>query len=106
MTCPAVIQGCEQWNRWLNPNHSPMLTSEALKGRNRMLGGGIRLLPMVRYGVIVLALCLLLSDSFRLAFSAGSSQRVTPKTQPVRSARTVHGIPTAQPMGAKRHSGV
>jgi hypothetical protein len=108
MTSPIVIRGVEQWNR-LSTDYSPLLISEDSenpKGRSRVQGGGIRLLPVVRYGFILLALCLLLSDTFRLAFAASPSQHVSPNTQAVRSARTVHGNPHARLAGAKRHSGV
>jgi hypothetical protein len=43
MTSPSVIRGSEQWNRWFT-DHSPLLMSEDLEGKSRMLGGGIRLL--------------------------------------------------------------
>lgn len=105
MTCPVVIRGAEQWNRW-STDHSPLLKSGDSEVRSRLPGRGIRLLPAVRYSFIFLALCLLLSDTFRLAFSRNSSQDVSPKTQPVRSARTVHGISHARIVSAKRHSGV
>ncbi len=103
MTCPGVIQGVEQWSRWSNLNHRTLLMA---KGRSWLPGGGIRLLPFLRYGFILLALGLLLSDTFRLAFSANSSQDVSPRTEPARNAQTVHGNSHARLMSAKRHSGV
>ena len=106
MTCPAVIQGAEQWSRWSNLNHRTLLMAKGLEGRSWLLGGGIRLLPFLRYGFILLALCLLLSDTFRLAFSANSSQAVSHRTQTARGARTVHGNSHARLMNARRHSGV
>jgi hypothetical protein len=106
MTCPAVIRGAEQWNRWFNPNHSPLLISEGSEGRSRMPGGGIRLFPVLRYSVIVLALCLLLSDSFRLAFSGNTSRDASPRLQSAHSARTTHGPAHARIANPKRHSGV
>ena len=106
MTSPIAIRGVEQWNRWYN-DHSPLLTSEASEGRrSRMLGGGIRLLPVIKYCFIFLALGLLLTDSFRVAFSANSSQHVRPRTQAARSVRTVHGISHGHETTEKRHSGV
>jgi len=109
MTSPIAIRGVEQWNRW-STDHSPLLKSEDLGRWSRMLRG-IRLRPVFKYGFILLALGLLLSDTFRLAFSAtppsaSPSQQVSNKTQPVRSARTVHGISHARVTSAKRHSGV
>jgi hypothetical protein len=41
-------------------------------GKESIAWRGIRLLLVLRYGVIVLALCLLLTDTFRLALSANS----------------------------------
>jgi len=105
MTSPIAIRGVEQWNR-LSNDYSPMLISEGSEGRSRMPGGGIRLLPAVRYGFILLALCLLLSDTFRLAFVSSPSQNASPHAQTVRSARTVHGNSNARLTGVKRHSGV
>ena len=107
MTSPIVIRGFGQWNRW-STDHSPLLKSEASensKGRSRVPGGGIRLLPAVRYGFILLALGLLLSDTFHLAL-AGNSSHVVPNPQSVRNERTVHGNSHARLTGAKRHSGV
>jgi|SRR5579864_2449422 len=105
MTSPIAIRSFEQWNRW-STDHSPLLTSEGLAGTSRMLRGGIRLRPVLKYGFILLALCLMLSDTFRLAFARSSSQDVHPRMQSVRSARTVHGTPHARKTIAKRHSGV
>jgi hypothetical protein len=94
MTSPIAIRGVEQWNRW-STDYSPLLISEDSEGRkSRMPGGIIRLLPFVKYGFIFLALGLLLTDSFRLAFAASPSPVVKARTQSTR------GIP------AKRHSGI
>ena len=106
MTSPVVIRGNEQWNRWFNLNHSPLLNSEGSERGSRLSELGIRLLPVLRYGVIILALCLLLSDSFRLAFSANTTRDDSLKAQPVRNARTVHGNPHARQVSAKGNSGV
>ncbi len=106
MTSPIAIRGVEQWNRW-STDHSPLLKSEDSEGRkSRMLGGGIRLQPLIKYCFIFLALGLLLTDSFRLAFAANTSQVVNPTTQTARSARTVRGISHVPKTTAKRHSGV
>ncbi len=106
MTSPIAIRGVEQWNRW-STDHSPLLISEDSGGRkSRVQGGCIRLLPYIKYGFIVLALGLLLTDSFRLAFSASTSEDVRPRTQDVRGTRTVHGVSQARQTIAKRHSGV
>jgi hypothetical protein len=80
--------------------------AKGLEGRSWLPGGGVRLLLFLRYGFILLALGLLLSDTFRLAFSANSSQDVSPRTQPARGARTVNGNSHARLMSVKRHSGV
>src|SRR5437660_11981957 len=106
MTCPVVIRGAEQWSRWSNLSNRPLLESEGSEGRSRVPERGIRLRPVLGYGFILLALCLMLSDTFRLAFSHNSSQHVTAKTQTVRNARTVHGTPQARIAGTKRRSGV
>jgi hypothetical protein len=96
MTSPIAIRGVEQWNRW-STDHSPLLISEDSEGgKSRMPGGSIRLLPFIKYGFIFLALGLLLTDSFRLAFSANTNQDVRPRTQEVRGARTVHGVSQAR----------
>jgi hypothetical protein len=106
MTCPAVIRGAEQWSRWSNLNHRPLLMSEGSERRSWLPGRGIRLLPVLRYGCILLALCLLLSDTFRLAFARNSSQDASPRMQPAHSARTVHGSPHDRIASGKRHSGI
>ena len=105
MTSPVVIPGVEQWNRWPT-GHSPLLISEELEGRNRMHGGGIRILPVVRYGFILLALCLLFTDTFRLAFAHNPSHEVSTRTQAARSVRTVPGSAHVGLTSVKRHSGV
>lgn len=106
MTSPIAIRGVEQWNRW-STDHSPLLTSEASEGRSsRMLGGGIRLRPVIKFGFIFLALGLLLTDSFRLAFSVDPSHVVSPRTQAIRSGGSVHGISHGRETTAKTHSGV
>ena len=103
MTCTlgirgAAIQGGEPWSRWSNMNHRTLLVSER---ESRMPGRGIRLLPIVRYGVIALALCLLLSDSFRLLFSK------TPATGFDRTVQSgAPGTNHARAGHLKRHPGV
>lgn len=106
MTCPDVIRGAELWSRWSDMNHRPLLISEGSEGGSRLPGGSIRLLPVLRYGVIVLALCLLLSDSFRLAFSRNPSLDANPRMKPAHSARTVLGPAHTRITSTKRHSGV
>ena len=106
MTCPIVIRGAEQWSRWSNLSNRPLLESEGSEGRSRVPEQGIRLRPVLGYGFILLALCLLLSDTFRLAFTRTPSQQVVSRTQTVRNARTVHGSAQARFAGTKRHSGV
>jgi hypothetical protein len=106
MTCPVVIRGAEQWSRWSNLSSRPLLESEGSEGRSRVPERGIRLRPVLGYGFILLALCLLLSDTFRLALTRNSSRDVVTRTQTVRSVRTVHGTAHARLAGTKRHSGV
>jgi len=106
MTCPMVIRGAEQWSRWSNLSSRPLLESEGSEGRSRVPGGGIRLRPALGYGFILLALCLMLSDTFRLASTRTPSQHVTAQAQTVGSARTVHGTAHARIATMKRHSGV
>ena len=94
MTSPIAIRGVEQWNRW-STDYSPLLISEDSEGRkSRMPGGSIRLLPFVKYGFIFLAVGLLLTDSFRLAFSASPTHGANAKTH------------SARGITAKRHSGI
>jgi hypothetical protein len=104
MTSPIVIRGAEQYSRWFNLDRLALPTSKRSEGKSRVLGGSIRLLPVIPYGFILLALCLLLSDSFHLAFKA--NQNVSPKTQSARNVRTVHGNSHARLSSAKRDSGV
>jgi hypothetical protein len=105
MTSPIAIRGVEQWNRW-STDHSPLPISEDTEGRESRMLGGIRLRPVIKYWFIFLALGLLLTDSFRLAFSANSIQHVSPSTHAARNVRTVHGISHGRETSAKRHSGV
>ncbi len=106
MTSPIVIRGLEQWNRW-SPDHSPLLIpEESREETGRVQTAGIRLRPMIKYGFIILALGLLLMDSFRLAFSANATPVASHKTQVVRSARTVHAVSPTPKTNSKRHSGV
>jgi len=106
MTCPIVIRGAEQWNRWSNLSNRPLLESEGSEGRSRVPERGIRLRPVLGYGFILLALCLLLSDTFRMAFSRNPNPDATARTQTVRNARTVHGSAHARIATVKRHPGV
>lgn len=106
MTCPFVIRGTEQWSRWSNLSNRPLLESEGSEGRSRVPEQGIRLRPVLGYGFILLALCLLLSDTFRMAFSRNPNPDATVRTQTVRNARTVHGSAHARLAGTKRHPGV
>jgi len=106
MTCPFVIRGAEQWSRWSNLSSRPLLESRGAEGRSRVPELGIRLRPVLGYGFILLALCLMLSDTFRLAFTRTPSQQVVSRTRTVRSARTVHGTAHARIANTKRHSGV
>jgi hypothetical protein len=106
VTCPVVIRAAEQWSRWSYLNDRTLLKSEGSENRSRLSGHGNRLPPTLKYGFIFLALCLLLSDTFRLVTSPNSRPEVSPRTQPARSARTVHGVPHARIMHAKRHPGV
>jgi hypothetical protein len=106
MTSPIAIRGVEQWNRW-STDHSPLPISEDSEGRrSRILGGEVRLLPLIKYCFIFLALGLLLTDSFRLAFAANANQDISPKTQTSHSVRTVRGVSHGRATTAKRHSGV
>ena len=106
MTSPAVIRGAEQWSRWSNLNHQTLLPSEGSEGRSRLPELGHWLLPVLRYGVIVLALCLLLSDSFHLAFSRNTSRDASAQLQPAQHASPRHGPAHARIASTKRHSGV
>jgi len=105
MTSPIAIRGIEQWSRW-STGQQQVLKSEESEGGSRMQGWNIRLLPLIKYGFILLALGLLLMDSFRLAFTPKASQEVSSRTQTVRSVRTVHGSAPARMSSLKRHSGV
>ena len=105
MTSPIAIRGVEQWNRW-STDHSPLLISEESEGRDWIPGGSIWILPLVTYGFILLALCLLFTDTFRLAFAHNSSHEVSTRTQAVRSVRMVPGSAHVGLASVKRHSGL
>ncbi len=102
MTSPMVIRGAELWSRWSTPTHPHLLVSG---GRSWLPGGGIRLRPVLKYSVILLAMCLLLSDTFRLAFSHSSKKEFHQGMQPAQSARTMHGPAHARIAVGRRHSG-
>lgn len=106
MTSPAVIRGAEQWSRWSNLNHQILLPSEGSEGRGRLPERGRWLLPVLRYGVLVLALCLLLSDSFHLAFSGNARRDAGTQLQPAHHASPMHGPAHARIASRKPHSGV
>ena len=103
MTTPMVIRGAELWSRWSSPKYPHLLTSGA---GSWLPVGSNRLLPVLRYAVILLALCLVLSDTLRLAFTHSSSPDVHQGMQPVQSAPKMHGPAHARITGAKRHPGV
>lgn len=98
-----VIRGVERWSRWSNLNHGTPFESEGSEGRSRVPGCGIRLLPVISYSVIVLALFLVLSDSFRLAFTVDSGQSAIPRVRPAQSA--TRGPAHARNTNPKRHPG-
>lgn len=104
MTSPMVIRGAGQYSRWFNLDRWALPASNQSEGKSRVLGGSIRLLPVIRWGFLLLALFLLLSDSFRLVFAA--PQNASPKTQSARNVRTVPGNSHARLTSTKRHSGV
>jgi hypothetical protein len=106
MTSPVVIRGAEQWSRWSNLNYRTLLTSEGSEGASRLPVRGNWLLPVLKYGVIVLALCLLLSDSFHLAFARNTSRDAGAQMKPVHHASIMHGPAHARIANTKRHSGV
>ena len=102
MTRSEVIRIEEQRNRRSNTNSRIPLVSEET---SRMTQQGIRLRPILGCFFVVLALCLLLSDSFRLAISAKSSQVSDAGTAQVRTTQPVHRVEHARIKNAKRHSG-
>lgn len=103
MTSPMVIRGAELWSRWSNPTLPHLLVSG---GRSWLPGGGSRLLPVLKYSVILLAMCLLLSDTLRLAFSHSSKEEFHQGMQPAQSARSMRGPAHAPNVSGRRHSGV
>ncbi len=103
MTPSEMIRGAEEWNQWFKSEGLAPLVSEET---SRMSERGIRLRPVLSCCFVILALCLMLSDSFRLALSAKSSQVSNAGTPQVHTTQPVHRVQHARIKNAKRHSGV
>ena len=69
MTNPQVIRVSEDGSKWAGMDHGLPFISE---GRSRSSGRGDRFLPEIALAFVILALCLLLTDLFRLSTSAGT----------------------------------
>ncbi len=63
MTNPQIIRVSEDGSRWAGMVRGLPFISE---GRSRSPGRGDRFLPKLALGFVILALCLLLTDLFRL----------------------------------------
>lgn len=102
MTCSEITRGAEQWSRWSKTDRRTPLVSEE---SSRMSQHDVRLRPLITCCFVILALCLLLSDTFRLALSAKPSQ-VTDDSSQARNAQSINRVQHARIKNAKRHSGV
>ena len=85
MTSPQIIRATEDSNPWIGMDHRLLLVSEK---RSRLPGRGDRLLLILAYSFIVLALCLFLSDFCRLMFHL----QFDPDLQSSTSMRQAHQI--------------
>ena len=70
MTNPQIIRVSEDGSRWAGMDHRLLFISE---GRSRSPGRGDRFLPKIALAFVILTLCLLLTDLFRLSVSATSA---------------------------------
>jgi hypothetical protein len=102
MTCALVTRGAEWSSRWTD--RARRLSSEA-EEFSRMPGGAIRLRPVLTCAFVILALFLMLADSFRLAQSARSHEISSAETQQV-SNQPDHRIAHARIPIARRQPGV
>ena len=84
MTNPQVIRASEDRNPW--PGIGPTLLLASDK-RSRSSGRGDRLLLILAYGFVLLALCLMLSDFCRLMFGPNLDLL---SGRPAVSGETVH----------------
>ena len=73
MTNPQVIRVSEDGSNWAGMDQRLPFISE---GRSRSSGRGDRFLPKLALSFVILALCLLLTDLFRLSVSATSAGTV------------------------------
>src|SRR5260370_2394352 len=64
MTNPQIIRVSEDGSRWAGMDRRLPFISE---GRSRSSGRGDRFLPKLALSFVILALCLLLTDLFRLS---------------------------------------
>ena len=64
MTNPQIIRVSEDGSRWAGMDRGLPFISE---GRSRSSGRGDRFLPKLALSFVILALCLLLTDLFRLS---------------------------------------
>jgi hypothetical protein len=64
MTNPQIIRVSEDGSRWAGMDRGLSFISE---GRSRSSGRGDRFLPKLALSFVILALCLLLTDLFRLS---------------------------------------
>jgi len=67
MTNPQIIRVSEDGSRWAGMDRRLTFSSE---GRSRSPGRGGRFLPKLALSFVILALCLLLTDLFRLPSGA------------------------------------
>jgi hypothetical protein len=76
MTNPQIIRISEDGSRWTSMDRGLLFISE---GRSRSSGRGDRFLPKLALAFVVLALCLLLTDLFRLPTGTVYSDTVSKK---------------------------
>ena len=78
MTNLQVIRVSEDWSRWAGMDRGLLSISE---GRSRSSGRGDRFLPKLALGFVILALCLLLTDLFRLPKESAHSNAISNKAE-------------------------
>jgi hypothetical protein len=78
MTNPQMIRVSEDGSRWTGMDRRLPFISE---GRSRSSGRGDRFLPKLALGFVILALCLLLTDLFRLPKEPAHSNAISNKAE-------------------------
>jgi hypothetical protein len=83
MTNPRNIRVSEDGSRWTGMEYRLSFVSE---GRSRSSGRGDRFLPKLALAFVLLALCLLLTDLFRLPRETGHANAISSKADKLHRA--------------------